>query len=164
MCNKNWSIAQLYSNLFYQYFLHSCSTYIYIVQKHLDLQFRLNNYVNLLEGYDKLKPFGFPIHGAIDGYSRKVFWLEVIKSNNSATVPAQLYFGVVKQLKGCPVVIGTDCGTENGTMAAMQCFFRANGNDEFCRVPAPQFARGAKLRHGDRTCQPHSYEFTSFKI
>lgn len=24
------------------------------------------------DGYDKLKPYGFPIHGAIDGYSRRV--------------------------------------------------------------------------------------------
>ena len=24
------------------------------------------------DGYDKIKPFGFPIHGCIDGYSRKV--------------------------------------------------------------------------------------------
>ena len=27
------------------------------------------NYVIHLDGYDKLKRFGFPIHGAIDGYS-----------------------------------------------------------------------------------------------
>ena len=25
------------------------------------------------DGYDKLKPFGFPIHGCIDGYSRRIF-------------------------------------------------------------------------------------------
>ena len=24
------------------------------------------------DGYDKIKPFGFPIHGCIDGYSRKI--------------------------------------------------------------------------------------------
>ena len=27
-----------------------------------------------LDGYEKLKPFGFPIHGCIDGYSRKLIW------------------------------------------------------------------------------------------
>ena len=26
----------------------------------------------LMDGYDKLKPFGFPIHGPIDGFSRRI--------------------------------------------------------------------------------------------
>ena len=34
--------------------------------------------------YDKLKPFGFAIHGAIDGYSRKRFWLHIGSSNNNS--------------------------------------------------------------------------------
>jgi hypothetical protein len=36
-----------------------------------------------IDGYDKLKPFGLPIHGAIDGYSKKILWLNVTRSNNS---------------------------------------------------------------------------------
>jgi len=36
-----------------------------------------------IDGYDKLKPFGFSIHGAIDGFSWKILWLEVTRSNNS---------------------------------------------------------------------------------
>ena len=35
-----------------------------------------------IDGYDKLKPFGFAIHGAIDGYSWKILWLFVGSSNN----------------------------------------------------------------------------------
>lgn len=35
------------------------------------------SYVWHLDGYDKLKPYGFPIHGCIDGFSRKILWLEV---------------------------------------------------------------------------------------
>ena len=30
-----------------------------------------------VNGYDKLKPFGFAFHGAIDGYSRKMLWLHI---------------------------------------------------------------------------------------
>ena len=30
----------------------------------------------------KLKPFGFPIHASIDGWSRKILWLYVTRSNN----------------------------------------------------------------------------------
>ena len=40
------------------------------------------NYAWHCDGYDKLKPFGFPIHGCIDGWSRKVLWLYVTCSNN----------------------------------------------------------------------------------
>ena len=29
------------------------------------------------DGYDKLKPYGFPIYGCINGFSRKVLWLRV---------------------------------------------------------------------------------------
>ena len=34
------------------------------------------------DGYDKLKHYGFPIHGCIDGFSRKIMWLKVSRSNN----------------------------------------------------------------------------------
>jgi hypothetical protein len=37
------------------------------------------NHIWHVDGYDKLKPYGFPIHGAIDGFSRYLFWLKVRK-------------------------------------------------------------------------------------
>ena len=30
-----------------------------------------------IDGWDKLKPYGFAVHGAMDGYSRKLLWLKV---------------------------------------------------------------------------------------
>ena len=36
-----------------------------------------------IDGYDKLKPYGFAIHGAIDGYSRRIVWLYVSASKNN---------------------------------------------------------------------------------
>lgn len=86
---------------------------------------------DLTVGYDKLKPYGFPIHGCICGYSRKILWLEVVKSNNDPRIPGQLFLDVVRQLKGCPMIVRTDCGTENGIIAATQCYFRSAGNDAF---------------------------------
>lgn len=35
-----------------------------------------------IDGYDKIKPFGFAILGAVDGYSMRIIWLEVERSNN----------------------------------------------------------------------------------
>ena len=32
------------------------------------------NYAWHIDGYDKLKVWGFPIHGCIDGYSRRILW------------------------------------------------------------------------------------------
>ena len=75
-------------------------------------------------GYDKLKPYGFPVHGAIDGYSRKILWLELSRSNNKPQMPAKYYLDGVKRNMGCPILLRTDCGTENGVMAAMQCYLR----------------------------------------
>lgn len=33
------------------------------------------NYLLHIDDYDKLKPYGFAVHGAIDGYSIKILWL-----------------------------------------------------------------------------------------
>ena len=33
------------------------------------------NFLSLIDGWDKLAPFGFYIHGAIDGFSRRILWL-----------------------------------------------------------------------------------------
>ena len=35
------------------------------------------NYLWHIDGYDKLKPFGFCVHGYIDGFSWRIMWLEV---------------------------------------------------------------------------------------
>lgn len=96
------------------------------------------NYVYFL-GYDKLKPYGFPIHGAIDGYSRKILWLEVTRSNNKPENVARFYLDCVKGNEGCPILLRTDCGTENGVMAGMQCYFRQNGQDEFAGEKAHKY-------------------------
>ena len=77
-----------------------------------------------MDGYDKLKPFGFPVHGAIDGFSRKMLWLNVTRSNNSPDNIAQYYLNAVGEFNGCPKVLITDMGTENGLAASIQCYFR----------------------------------------
>ena len=82
-------------------------------------------------GYDKLKPYGFPIHGAVDGFSRKVLWLEVTRSNNLPEAVAKFYLDAVRQNEGCPLQTRTDCGTENGVIAGAQCYFRSDDNAPF---------------------------------
>ena len=93
-----------------------------------------------IDGYDKLKPWGFPIHGAIDGYSRKILWLKLTRSNNSPDKIARFFLQTINRLGGCPVELITDLGTENGFAAAIQCFFRDN-NDAHRYVPSPRNQR-----------------------
>jgi len=51
------------------------------------------------DGYDKLKPYGFPIHACIDVFSCKVLWLGVTQTNNDPVIVARSYLGVVKEME-----------------------------------------------------------------
>ena len=98
------------------------------------------NYAWHVDGYDKLKPWGFPIHGCIDGYSRRIMWLRVARSNNLPEYPAMYYLETVKELGGCPVEVVTDLGTENSLLASIQSYFRQNP-DAHRYVPSPRNQR-----------------------
>ena len=65
------------------------------------------------DGYDKLKPYGWPIRGCVDGFSRKILWLKVSRTNNNPIVSACLHTETVKKMRFCPQYLRTDGGTEN---------------------------------------------------
>ena len=52
------------------------------------------------DGYDKLKPYSFPVHGCIDGWSRKLLWLVVTRSNNSPDNIGSYFLDAVKTCGG----------------------------------------------------------------
>ena len=81
------------------------------------------NYLWHRDGYDKLKPFGFCIHGAIDGFSRRILWLEVASTNSDPKVIAQYYLDYVRQFGGTARIIHGDRGTENVSFAAFSISF-----------------------------------------
>lgn len=72
------------------------------------------NFTWHIDRFDKLKPYGFAIHGAIDGFSRRILWLEVASSNSDPAVIGSYFLNCVKQLHGCPPNARTDPDTENG--------------------------------------------------
>ncbi|KAL3984517.1 hypothetical protein ACER0C_016142 [Sarotherodon galilaeus] len=84
-----------------------------------------------VDGYDKLKPYGLAISGCIDGYSWKVLWLVCGATNSNPEVIAQHYVQCASEFGVIPVRLRTDCGTENGTMAAMHCALRSSHQDFF---------------------------------
>ena len=93
-----------------------------------------------IDGYDKLTPFGFPIHGAIDGFSRKILWLDVTRSSNSPDNIATYFSTTAKDSRGCSRQLITDLGTENGLAASMQCCFHDYTDADRC-VSSPRNQR-----------------------
>ncbi|KAL3997088.1 hypothetical protein ACER0C_009744 [Sarotherodon galilaeus] len=89
------------------------------------------NYIWHVDGYDKLKPFGLALSGCIDGFSRRLMWLVCGATNNNPAVIAHNYINCVKSLGVIPMTLRTDFGTENGTMAAIQCTLRHAHTDYY---------------------------------
>ena len=50
-----------------------------------------------IDGNDKLKKFGFALHGCCDGYSKKVIWLEVGTTNNLPSIIAHHYLESIEE-------------------------------------------------------------------
>ena len=89
------------------------------------------NYMWHIDGNDKLVPFGFGIHGAIDGFSRKIMWAEVCDTNKNPRVVGQHYLKCVWNLGVIPCIIRCDCGTENKQIEKCQVYFRSEHADAF---------------------------------
>lgn len=89
------------------------------------------NFVWHIDGYDKLKPYGFAIHGAIDGYSRRILWLEIGNSNNNPSVVATYFLETVLQLNTYPCIVRADRGTENVYVCKIFRYLRSNQTDIF---------------------------------
>ena len=75
-----------------------------------------------INGYNKLKYFGFSIRGCIDGFSRKILWLHVYASNKDPNVTAKLYLDTVSEFGGVPKNISTDDGTEHSIIELMHIY------------------------------------------
>jgi len=92
------------------------------------------NFLWHIDGYDKLKPFGFCVHGCIDGFSRRIMWLEVASTNNDPRFVAKYFLDTIRQIKGAPSIVRADYGTENVKVAGIQRFLRRDGTDSFAGI------------------------------
>lgn len=89
------------------------------------------NHLWHVDGYDRLKRFGFAIHGCVDCYSRKVIWLECSTTDNKPEVIGYYYLQAVKEFKLIPSVIRSDNGTENTLIDLLQIGLRYEHQDEY---------------------------------
>ena len=92
------------------------------------------NYLIHIDGYDKLKPYGIAIHGAIDGFSRKILWLEAGLSNNRPEYIARFYLEYIKRIGKVPRCIRMDAGSENVIVKDLQTAFWLC-RDDYTEVP-----------------------------
>ena len=87
------------------------------------------NYIWHLDSYDKLKPYGFCINGCIDGFSRKIVWLNVYHTSSNPRIIGGYYCDAVETLGGCPLFVRGDFGTENAHVRDFQKFLRRSVHD-----------------------------------
>ena len=99
------------------------------------------NFTWHLDGYDKLKLFGFCIHGAINWYSQHIWWLEVGPSNNDTMITVQYFIDCAPQFGGCPLIVRGDCGTENVHIAAVQWFLRRNSQNHLAGAKSFMYSK-----------------------
>lgn len=99
------------------------------------------NYVWHIDGYDKLKPFGFCIHGCIDGYSRSIMWLEVASSNNDPAFIAKYYLDCLMYVKCAPKILRADMGTENSSISFLQPLFRYTSTDSMAGIKSFMYGK-----------------------
>ena len=78
------------------------------------------NFIWHMNDYDKLKPFGLCISGCMDGFSRKIIWLNVYSTNNNPRIIGGYFLEPLKEFGGCPCVVRGDYGTENGLVRDFQ--------------------------------------------
>ena len=83
-----------------------------------------------MDGNDKLRPFGFYVHGCIDGFSRKVIWLHVANTNKDSAVIAYYFLNEVEAFNGTATKNRADLISENSYECGMQTFFPRNNNNE----------------------------------
>ncbi|KAK3600724.1 hypothetical protein CHS0354_027218 [Potamilus streckersoni] len=82
------------------------------------------NYCWHIDSNDKLKSYGLCINGCTDGYSRKLIWLKVGRSNSDPKVIAKYFLAAVEEYGGCPTFMRGDMATENVRIPTMQTFIR----------------------------------------
>ncbi|CAC5369865.1 unnamed protein product [Mytilus coruscus] len=120
------------------------------------------NYLIHIDGYDKLKSYGIAIHGAIDGYSRRILWLKAGPSNNNPRYIAKFYLNFVKESRRIPRVVRADAGTENVILRDLQIALRFGHGDAMSGLRSFSTGRSTGNQRIERLWRNLSESFTSF--
>ena len=83
------------------------------------------NFIWHVDSYDKIKPFGLCINGCIDGFSRRIMWMNVYYTSSDPKVVCGYFIETVQKF-GCPRLVRADMGTENTCIRDIQNFLAIN--------------------------------------
>ena len=100
-----------------------------------------------MDGNDRLRPFDFYVHGCIDGFKRKIIWLQVANTNKNPAVIAYYFLKKGEAFNGTATKIRADLGSENSYVYGIQTFFRINDNDEFSGNRSFQYGKSTSNQH-----------------
>lgn len=85
-----------------------------------------------VDGNDKIKyVLGMPISLQIDGYSRRIHFINVVESNNCPYDAAERWLDVIEDTQLIPIQGVSDTGTENSIPAVIQMHLRKDHKDSF---------------------------------
>jgi len=70
-----------------------------------------------MDGNEKLKPWGFYVHGCIDGHSRLIIYLKCSGNKRASTV-SSIFLDAVEKF-GWPSRMRGDFGTENNEVESL---------------------------------------------
>jgi hypothetical protein len=98
--------------------------------------------------------FLFLFSSCIDGYSRKIIWLECASTNHDPAVIASYFVDAVRCIHAVPRKIRTDCGTENVTIAALTTFLSGRPNAHAYRTSPSNQRIEAWWSFFHRSCSP----------
>ncbi|XP_067045483.1 uncharacterized protein [Acropora muricata] len=103
------------------------------------------NYLWHIDGFDKLNRWGFYVHGAIDGYSRKMLWLQVFVTNKDPWLVGKFFMEYVKESSVCPCRTRTDPGTENPILAIKCQMFLRRHHDDALQGPNSHYTGSSEI-------------------
>ena len=80
------------------------------------------NFIWHIDSYNKLRRYGICINGCVDGFSRRIIWMNAYLTASDPRVIAGYYMEAVQSIGGCPKFVRGDHGTENGHVRDIQRF------------------------------------------
>lgn len=83
------------------------------------------------DGNEKIRPWGFYVHGCVDGHSRMIIYLSCSTNKRAATVTA-LFEAAIEEF-GVPTRVRGDYGTENNGIENLMIFIRGLENAPYLR-------------------------------
>lgn len=85
-----------------------------------------------MDANEKLRSYGFYIHGCVDGHSRFIVYLEC-RSSKSADVVLEIFKGGVRRMGGPPSRVRGDYGTENNGVEALVVAYWGEAHNAYLR-------------------------------